>query len=101
MNELKPCPFCGSDDVGPITFKGCDGVVWDEFIACGGCGATAETAEAWNTRVERTCRLDANDVCSSCGACIQRITHSVYEMGDGFACSPKYCPNCGAKVVVE
>ena len=52
--ELLPCPFCGSDDVGPITFKGCNGDVWDEFIACGGCGATAETVEAWNMRVPRT-----------------------------------------------
>jgi len=57
--------------------------------------------EAWNNRAERTCKLDRNDVCSECGACIQRITHSVYEMGDGFACYPKYCPNCGARVRSE
>lgn len=50
MTEFLPCPHCGSDDIAPITFKGCNGDVWDEFVACGGCGATAETAEAWNMR---------------------------------------------------
>lgn len=47
---------------------------------------------------ERECELDRNGVCSACGASVENVTHSVYEMGDGFACNPKFCPNCGAKV---
>lgn len=80
----------------------------------------AEAIEAWNTRAvevcevvgfadaeplpiipERTCKLYKNGNCSVCGAYIETITHAVYEMGDMFACSPRYCPNCGAKVVSE
>ncbi len=93
MTELLPCPHCGSDDIAPITFKGCNGDVWDEFIACGGCGATAETVEAWNSRAERTCRDTGENewhfVCSACG----------YEQ-NGYECW-NYCPNCGAKVMGE
>ena len=99
MTEFLPCPHCGSYDIAPITFKGCNGDVWDEFIACGGCGATAETAEAWNMRAERTCRIVKasrkyvlsdgtelfEDGCSECNTYI----------GEG----DNYCSNCGAKVI--
>ena len=86
-------------------------------------GAEKAAIAAWNTRAEhvtvypdgehgikvngiiyvpeRTCKLDRNDVCNVCDASIERVTHSVYEMGDSFACHPNYCPNCGAKVVEE
>lgn len=103
--ELKPCPHCGSDDIAPITFKGCNGDVWDEFIACGGCGATAETAEAWNMRAERTCR-DANTrfnawTCSECKCTLLLMFDDFGEPTlnvDGVASVPNYCPNCGRKV---
>lgn len=52
MSELKPCPFCGSDQ----------DVYWSDavsYIACGRCGALgpdgddeAEIARLWNTRPE-------------------------------------------------
>lgn len=95
--KLLPCPHCGSDDVGPITFKGCNGDVWDEFIACGGCGATAETVEAWNSRAERTCHDASVDsstqfYCSEC-----ECTVDVPLLWG----TVNYCPNCGAKVVSE
>lgn len=48
-----------------------------------------------------TCELDDNGACSECGASIERVTHSVFEMGDSYACHPNFCPNCGAKVVGE
>lgn len=96
MTELLPCPHCGSDDVGPITFKGCNGDVWDEFIVCGGCGATAETVEAWNMRAERTCKVEVRESawggytrhCGNCGADLDCDTRN----------KQNYCPNCGRKV---
>lgn len=65
--EFLPCPHCGSDDIAPITFKGCNDDVWDEFIACGGCGATAETVEIWNSRAELACTLTAEQVMAIAG----------------------------------
>ena len=112
MSELlKPCPFCGGEadvmlsqsrwgqsyTIHHDTLGKCPA----EYVGSMQFATESEAIAAWNSRAERTCKLDRNDVCSECGACIQRITHSVYEMGDGFACYPKYCPNCGAKVVGE
>lgn len=59
-----------------------------------------ESIKAWNTRAtvgNETCEL-RNDVCSECGAIVEHVTHSVYEMGDSFACHPKFCPSCGAQI---
>lgn len=58
---MKPCPFCGSDDVGYSYGQHPDGHELS-FIACGGCGAHGpvrtyanewdddESAAAWNKR---------------------------------------------------
>jgi Lar family restriction alleviation protein len=58
---MKPCPFCGSDDVGYSYGKHPDGRDLS-FIACGVCGAHGpvrtytdewdddESAAAWNKR---------------------------------------------------
>ena len=57
MNELKPCPFCGSKDV-EVNINGLD-----SYIECGNCLAVFrqreacnadETIEAWNKRAIRT-----------------------------------------------
>ena len=58
-NELKPCPFCGSDDIDygimSGTMKGFD------YIQCQNCGAEVrsinngkyiEAIEAWNRRAD-------------------------------------------------
>lgn len=108
--ELKPCPFCGGEPrlVEEISLA---------KIACmnRGCEVEPETpwfwsvdeaAEAWNTRAERTCKA-ANVAeyawddfeCSECGW----VTWSflMEHEGCGTVCKPRYCPNCGAKVVDE
>lgn len=101
MSELKPCPFCG--DLDPYV-SGDDWNGW--YVVCSGCGADgstestkAEAIDAWNTRAERTCRMEYNEdwsgdelypteayQCSMCGGITQEGR-------------PHYCPNCGAKVV--
>ena len=94
MEELKPCPFCGSNNQ---TIKN----VWQtwRFVACeckaGGVPARddAGAIKNWNTRAERTCTLiteDGNNTWHLCTAC-----DADFYMGH----KPTYCPNCGAKVV--
>lgn len=49
--ELKPCPFCGSENAAPYAVKSCHSVL---CVACGGEGPEAESEaaaiEAWNRR---------------------------------------------------
>ena len=54
VNELKPCPFCGSENIEITSY--CADLV---FIQCDGCGATfphfdseKEAIKAWNGRVD-------------------------------------------------
>ena len=65
------------------------------------CGAD-DAASAWNKRAERTCqRVDENGYsfrfkCSACG--YASLVHNCETRLDEL---PRYCPNCGAKVVSE
>lgn len=109
--ELKPCPFCGSDAIEVFPHKEDSVIYWD--ASCGRCGAQTDyfseerggkegAIEAWNTRYERMCKNLYDDTslikhnysvrlfkCSSC----QRI--SMHDDVETF----QYCPYCGAKVV--
>ena len=62
MNELKPCPFCGSEKL-VILEEVAYGNILNYAVCCdfdhGGCGATSgyrisekEAIEAWNRRVD-------------------------------------------------
>lgn len=106
MADLKPCPFCGGEAGTSSERFERTLLAW---VYCTGCGAAggyrhtgAEAVEAWNTRAERTCRMEWDDeadsdelypvghvTCSACGAWL----YSVNEM--------RFCPSCGAKVVGE
>lgn len=115
MEELKPCPFCGGTPLlnpGPYDWD-CGGrYYYSASIECA-CGLTLEVdnpgpkvytdddgealgfaIDAWNTRVERTCRnVDeyADAGFFTCGAC---------GFGrNGIELTPNYCPACGAKVI--
>lgn len=47
MSELKPCPFCGSENIDVNGWAGNGG---SSGPACDDCGCTAETVAEWNTR---------------------------------------------------
>lgn len=108
MNELKPCPFCGSHNL----VEG----YHSPFVICDDCGAFGpehadmthdEAVAAWNSRAERTCNMETDHdeleviayshedtwayKCSVCGWSFR------YDRG----IKPNYCPNCGCKVVSE
>ena len=112
VNELKPCPLCGSpahfDDAGiehdlkqySIWSVWCDNE--DECGCCTGDFDTKEEAAAvWNRRAERTCRMKVHAatcmrICSECGAAYGIFVKTPYDFK-----APSYCPNCGARVVQE
>ena len=61
MTELKPCPFCGSDDCQMLPFG--DQV----YVHCNDCGGesgfdlTAEkAAEKWNRRTKKSAQVSAS-----------------------------------------
>lgn len=125
MSELKPCPLCGGTPLlseGPYDWD-CGGrYYYNAMIECA-CGLTLEVdnpgpkvytsdaealnfvVDAWNTRAERTCKMetDYDEIeviasspedtwaykCSACGWSFR------YDRG----IKPSYCPICGAKVV--
>lgn len=106
MEELRPCPRCGSTEVsgsvcGGIVSFGCGEFEYEVVCECGitfdtTTFDTAKEAEErgiaeWNTREERTCRIVedscGNPSCSECGASYLCMTDA------------EFCPYCGAKVV--
>ena len=108
MQELKPCPCCGSA-IGLYVLQDEKYGEWRVFCdMCktsfhneNHCDTRDDAISAWNRRAERTCRMEYNEQwshdeyyptecynCSECG-------HMTY---DGV---PTFCPNCGAKVVDE
>lgn len=105
--ELKPCPFCGSRALYEI-YQTIDGFEVPVMF-CDMCKAmfTVEGAEdwvtgerdgmdelrsAWNTRAERMCKQNRLFNLMS------RECDGEYYQWHGEE-MPRYCPNCGAKVV--
>ena len=103
MQELKPCPCCGSSN-GLYVLQDEKYGEWSVFCdICktslhneNHCDTRDDAISAWNRRAERTCRNlnppSCRDFeCSECG--------ESSEFTPGFM--PNYCPNCGARVIEE
>lgn len=102
---VKPCPFCGSDDLHIITVViddneydaieclDCDG------IFCSPGDTDRELYDAWNKRAEKaeTVKVeyhDCNPYCSNCGTEL----HSAYATKYDHICDGMYCPHCGSRL---
>lgn len=99
MNELKPCPLCGSE-VGWISGS----------IRCSRCGLSyrppvsmgkEKVERRWNTRNERTCEVDGTIRWRWMGP----TTYYEHELSCGHVITsvdsepPKFCEECGARVM--
>lgn len=114
-DELRPCPWCdhapevheigvtvecahadGTRDAYEMVAAGCVNEECPVMPCAEASGSPAEAAAKWNARVECTCR-NLYHVGSSLGEGGFRCSLCDAEMeGD----EPKFCPSCGAKVVV-
>lgn len=108
IDEPMTCPFCGG---GPELFtKRNFEDEWVAYLSCGKCdvemmdaGATeldadAAVIEKWNERHERVCRLRVGVggwFCLECGVFVN--SDCIADAQRWIA--PRYCPNCGAKVM--
>lgn len=117
--KLLPC-LCGGEASVKVLEYGDGCKVWGVFCEADlaseyshghfidNYATEAEAIAAWNTRAERTCRNDSLKrdagvfVCSECGIYLD-IADMNWDGEDdsGGFYDPNYCPNCGAKVVVE
>ena len=125
MIELKPCPFCG----GEAELKHFEAVEAPEECAdnCDDCGCCdkceefwcvehtcnivgtydtcfntkAEAIEAWNTRHVETCENTHEHRWLKCSECGYGVTDLYADDEDDINEQPRYCPNCGRKVVGE
>lgn len=123
-DELKPCPFCGSEATMQDTEDWSPYSRW--MVRCTECGmdtggreSKSAAISAWNARAERTCRFsleedremlaekaacgpgefvtqDMPDLLWTCSACGEQYRNGL----DALPKWLKHCPNCGAKVVV-
>lgn len=108
--ELKPCPFCGSE---PFMEKSTrypkprqepvDGytVVCKNFD-CIGCmsdnwyrRSEKAAAKEWNTRYKRTCHQTNEGDCIKCSECGNFTTTRTVSK----RFMPRFCGSCGAEVV--
>ena len=52
MSDLKPCPFCGSENVSHSVGRTGDDKPWP-YVECENCGASTEP-DVWNKRQDAT-----------------------------------------------
>ena len=105
MAELKPCPFCGSDDLvmsGREEYAFMTGKRMEFYrVKCDTCGAmvdndfgdTDEAIEAWNRRFDDKVGkwIEKDETpwvqCSLCGV--------------ASLLTPEYCPKCRARMEID
>lgn len=103
--EMKLCPFCGGEAIygkseasGRVRAVCVDCLASTDWLA-----GTDEAAAAWNSRAERTCRVESSHEVEGDGC----YTYFEYELscGDLFtwwdSCPPVFCPYCGCGVITD
>lgn len=113
MSGLKPCPFCGADGEIKTSYNGC----YEKYMYTAVCSnpkcevnylamkmkpTEAEAIAAWNSRVERTCRIESsylNDFTSNHECWYELEMQCGYKFTWDEMEPPTCCPNCGARVV--
>lgn len=123
-DELKPCPCCGSaslettENINESNNLGRCGAVWCECGLHMSARTLKEAMTAWNARAAVTDEQFASAVNDGEAWQKVRTCHMKPAVGGGWYCSechiwvapnamanatehmaPRYCPNCGAKVV--
>lgn len=107
MTELKPCPFCGGENV-ETSYKDTFSGDFRRGVYCADCcggiypyyDTEAEAISAWNTRYERTCRLYELDALTQTLSMVNGCAWSKCSVcGCLTPDDSKYCIECGAKVL--
>ena len=113
MKKIKPCPFCGGKPMifhAPngygVTCKNHGCIV---IVSTGNWGTEESAIAAWNQRKGEQiadtvqhgrwigCDTQCGIACSVCGTPVDDFCHSIDYIGLTY--EPKYCPNCGTKVL--
>lgn len=100
---LLPCPHCGGEA------EARDGSSTTPYIRCKSCGCRTGSSwdmdklkAAWNRRAGRTCHIKLSKTSVwHCDGCGQTIDGNSFADNGGRLIEYRYCPNCGAKVVVD
>lgn len=102
MGELKPCPFCGGEaEHDRLTISNLCCIVCSDndcgamMVYCE--GDEAEAIEAWNTRHERTCRIEVHGL--ERDRQVSTVSYTCSECRKHIYRDDAYCKHCGARVV--
>ena len=108
MSELLNCPFCGGEaelieygfvDYITLYVVACTNDDCNMTVDTGSYANPREAIETWNTRAERTCKVD--DIVPDNWE--YKVWSFELSCGHDYESTqrepPNYCPNCGAKVI--
>jgi len=106
MNELIPCPFCGSDKIEIV-----DNGIGDYFCECQNCGAASDqrrcedpifAVERWNTRAEPAIVQKAREIMAESYRKSTRNSRAAHVIhGNRFAVLKELLTTCGYSVESE